>query len=166
MRVGITAQRDRANLDDDWLRDELREQLDQLGEPLEGFTSLAAAVDRVFAGMLLEGGNDLFVVLPSAEFLATLPPEVACELQRLAERAREIFDLHLRGDRAAAYLAAGRYIVDSVHTLFVVWDGMPGHSDGDAADLVAYARAIGRPVVHLDPVTRRVRLTVGPRPVS
>jgi hypothetical protein len=50
-------------------------------------------------------------------------------------------------DRVAAYVAAGRYIVDRCDLLIAVWDGDAGHGPGGTADTVRYARTRGVPVL-------------------
>lgn len=55
-----------------------------------------------------------------------------------------------------AFLAAGRYIVDHCAVLFAVWDGLPAGAMGGTGDIVAYARQIGRRIIHVNPVERTV----------
>ena len=47
------------------------------------------------------------------------------------------------GGREAAYLRAGRDVVDRSDLLIALWDGRPAHGVGGTADIVAYARDTG-----------------------
>jgi len=157
MRIGITVQQDR-ELDARWVEQALRSAVAELAEPIEGFSSLAARLDRAFAQLLLDAGSALYVVVPHAGYADLLAPDAAEEFRRLVARATEVFELGRRGDRAEQFLHVGRYIVDSVHTLFAVWDGHPAQGAPGIADVVEYAQSVGRPIIHLDPVTRRVHI--------
>jgi hypothetical protein len=45
-----------------------------------------------------------------------------------------------------AFLAGGRRVVDACDRLVAVWDGQASRGLGGTADIVGYARAVGRPV--------------------
>jgi hypothetical protein len=65
-----------------------------------------------------------------------------------ASRVELTHEKSVTGDaRVAAYLAAGRYIVDHSDVLIAVWNGAAGHGPGGTADIVGYARARGVPVL-------------------
>jgi hypothetical protein len=49
--------------------------------------------------------------------------------------------------RVAAYVAAGRYIVDHSDVLIAVWNGTEGHGPGGTADIVRIAETRGVPVL-------------------
>ena len=48
-------------------------------------------------------------------------------------------------------MAAGRLLVERSDRLIAVWDGLPARGPGGTADVVAYARALSRPVTVLWP---------------
>lgn len=158
MRVGITGHQDRPGIDWRWVHEAIEDQLAGLEGRIDGFTALATEADQIFATALLDRGGALYVVLPPPAYGEKLSSKSLRRFQRLLRQATETFEI---GDDVAledAYLRAGRYIVDSVHALFAVWDGNPAHGPGEPADVVAYARSIGRPVMQFDPVTMRVHV--------
>lgn len=159
MRVGMIGQRQIPELELRWLRGALDSQLAQFSTPIEGFTSLATDIDQTFATMVLARGGALYVVVPSARFPASLAEDALDRYQILRRHAREVFELEGEDDPAAAYRRAARYIVDSVHALFAAWDDAP---PTETADAIEYAHGNGRPVIHFEPVARRVRFLNGP----
>jgi hypothetical protein len=156
MRIGILAQPDRVPAAEAWLAEAIAGQLAQFEEPIEGFSSLAAAAERSFAAIVLDRGGMLFVVVPLVGDEAAGSMASRAERQRLARRATEVFELGDPGDASAAWRQVDRYIVDSVHTLLAVWDGQPGQ----VAEALGYARRLGRPVLQLDPVSRRIHARI------
>lgn len=53
------------------------------------------------------------------------------------------------GDRAEAYAAAGRYIVDRSDVTIALWDGRRAGGKGGTAEVVYYIRKAKRPLVWL-----------------
>lgn len=51
-----------------------------------------------------------------------------------------------------AYLAAGQEVVDLTDTLLAIWDGQPARGLGGTADVVRYARSVGKRVVVIWPL--------------
>jgi hypothetical protein len=64
--------------------------------------------------------------------------------------------LHWKGDPEHAFLNAGRYIVDRCGVLFAVWDGEAADGIGGTADIVHYALAQGRKVLHFNPCDKSI----------
>ena len=56
--------------------------------------------------------------------------------------------------REDAYLAAGHAVVDDADVVLALWDGRPARGRGGTAEVVEYARSLGRPLVWID-VARR-----------
>ena len=49
-------------------------------------------------------------------------------------------------DRQAAYERTGIFIVDHCDALVAIWDGLPARGRGGTAEIIAYARKIGRKI--------------------
>ncbi|WP_237707452.1 hypothetical protein [Serinicoccus profundi] len=66
--------------------------------------------------------------------------------QQLLAAATKVEQLNYRQPSEDAYLAAGRRVVDLCDVLVAVWDGLPAQGKGGTADVVEYAREVGKPV--------------------
>jgi len=95
--------------------------------------------------------------LPKAEFARDFsPPEWAVVEQALghAEHVRVITE---NGTREDAYLDCGMETVNGSDVLLAVWDGQPARGKGGTAEVVEYARSLGKPLVVIDAATLEVR---------
>jgi hypothetical protein len=142
----------------DWVREALLAALSEVSRPLIGCSSLAAGADQIFAELVLARGGELRVVLPFAAYEQTF--EAAADrgsYRTLYRRAAAVEVLTESPDRERSYWAAGRRVVDLAERVLAVWDGKPAAGLGGTGDVVAYALAAGKPVLHLNPVSRHVR---------
>ncbi|WP_030769397.1 MULTISPECIES: hypothetical protein [unclassified Streptomyces] len=115
--------------------------------PLEAFSSLAEGADQLFAAIALEHGADLTVVIPSGDYEdAFEDPEALARYRGLKNRATQEVRMDFARSTDEAYYAAGTYIAESCDRLVAVWDGQPARGHGGTAEIVAYARALGKPV--------------------
>ncbi|MCL5745970.1 MAG: nucleoside 2-deoxyribosyltransferase, partial [Acidobacteria bacterium] len=123
-------------------------------------TPLAEGADRLVAREVLAlEGAVLEVVLPldEEEYEKDFDTEKSVEeFRKLLSRAARRVRLHGGLDpgvslaaaaRREAYVEAGRYVVDHCDVLLAVWDGEPPRGKGGTAEVVDYARKLGRPVV-------------------
>jgi tetratricopeptide (TPR) repeat protein len=142
------------------------------GQLLVALSGLAEGTDRLVTELILspEIGGSLHVVLPleaadyrtdfvseesQREFQALLdraevirfppprPPAVPERGQRSAARAAP----SSQEEREAAYAWGGQYVVDHCDVLMALWDGEPARGPGGTAEVVAYARQVGRPLL-------------------
>ncbi|KOU52957.1 hypothetical protein ABT144_13755 [Streptomyces sp. NPDC002039] len=146
-RIGVTGHRSIPIEVLDHVRDGLRAVLDGHDGPLEAFSSLAEGADQLFADIALECGADLTVVIPSGDYEETFEgAESLAHYRRLKHRAAQ--EIRMAFDRSTdeAYYAAGTFIADSCDRLVAVWDGLPARGHGGTGEIVAYARALGKPV--------------------
>ena len=121
-----------------------------VGAGLCGVSSLAAGADQLFAGHVLAAGGSLEAVLPCADYSRCLATEVArMRFAGLRQAAGRVITLPYPQPSGEAFLAAGVVVVERCDHLFAVWDGRPARGLGGTADVVAYARARGRPVTVL-----------------
>ena len=126
-------------------------------------TALAEGADRYVAETILERPNvEIEVVLPltaddyiedfeTAASRAEFRRLLALVRQPVALRARPLAadcaPSELAEARKRAYEDLGRYLVQHCDVLLAVWDGEPARGRGGTAEVVQYARSIGRPVV-------------------
>jgi len=151
-RIGITGH---ANLTPDTVplvAAVLREVLSCADPPLVGVTCLAPGADQLFAGIVLELGGRVKVVLPAADYRdRKVGPEDAPLFDELIGRASAVRVMPFpRADRTA-YLAASEAMISDVDELLAVWDGGDDSRPGSTADVVRIARARGVPVTVLWP---------------
>ncbi|MBI2511165.1 MAG: hypothetical protein HYV96_04255 [Opitutae bacterium] len=121
-------------------------------------SSVAAGGDQLFVGEALRADFSWHAILPlpRAEFAKDFSPEGWAEVEKLlahAEHARVITE---HGAREDAYLDCGIETVNSADVLLAVWDGQPARGKGGTAEVVEYARAIGKPLAIVDPTTLTV----------
>jgi hypothetical protein len=130
-------------------------------------SALAAGADCLVAQTLLEKTARLRAVLPLEvdDYRCDFDPADLARFQSLLNQADAITypaapEKPARGktpasagaaaaaleDRQAAYERVGFYVVDHCDALITIWDGQPARGRGGTADIVAYARKIGRPI--------------------
>jgi len=122
-------------------------------------SSAAEGADLLFvrAALQLGLGWEAVLPLPLADFAQDFSPERWAEIRKLIDRAERLEVAAEPGSRDEAYLSGGFEIVNSCDVLLAVWDGKPARGKGGTADIVAYARAMARPVVIFNPETKAVR---------
>ncbi|MER5810622.1 hypothetical protein ABT143_20925 [Streptomyces sp. NPDC002033] len=149
-RIGVTGHRSIPAEALDHVRAGLRAVLDGRQGPLEALSSLADGADQLFADIALECGADLTVVIPSGDYEDTFEdPGALARYRRLRLRATQEVRMAFARSTDEAYYAAGTYIADCCDRLVAVWDGLPARGHGGTAEIVAYARALGKPVTVL-----------------
>lgn len=116
---------------------------------LAGFSSAAAGADSLFGEVALGLGIPWLVVLPFAreEFARDFTAQQWQTTTTLLDRAASIQTVPATTDRDEAYLEAGLRTVDESDVVIAVWNGAPAAGTGGTAEVVAYARKVGRPLV-------------------
>lgn len=129
-----------------WIKQRLSDRL--AGEAdLHGITSLAAGADQLFATLIYKFGGTLTVVLPCRGYETTFEkPEDRARFDSLLASASSVRKLAYAKPSEAAYMAAGKCVAESCDVLLAVWDGKPARGLGGTADVVDYARSLGRTV--------------------
>ncbi|MGW6982904.1 hypothetical protein ACWGE1_26265 [Streptomyces sp. NPDC054932] len=146
-RIGVTGHRSIPESVLGHVEDALRAVLGGHEGPLEALSSLAEGADQLFAAIALECGADLTVVIPSGDYEDGFEDAGALARYRgLRLRATQEVRMDFARSTDEAYYAAGTYIADSCDRLVAVWDGRPARGHGGTAEIVAYARALGKPV--------------------
>ncbi len=113
-------------------------------------SSLAEGADRLVATRALaRPGVTLEAVLPLPpdEYVRDFATEDSRqEFSALLEQAARIVSMPPAPSRAAAYDAAGRFILDRCEALIAVWDGKEAQGQGGTGAIVAEARRRGLPL--------------------
>ncbi len=122
-------------------------------------SSAAAGADLMFvrAAFSLGMGWEAILPLPLVDFERDFPAADWPEVRTLLARAERTEVAAEPGSREESYLSGGFEIVNNCDLLLAVWDGMPARGKGGTADVVAYARAMGRPIIIINPETKVVR---------
>jgi hypothetical protein len=127
------------------LTDALRTQRRRTG-PVEALSSLAAGADQLFAEIALDCGARLTVVTPADDYETTFTAVELARFRALSGRAHTHVAMDFPTVSGEAYYAAGVYIADHCDLILAVWDGYPARGHGGTAEVVHYARALGKPV--------------------
>jgi len=130
----------------------IRSEIAPVGAGLEGISSLAEGSDQLFATEVLAASGTLTAVIPSFQYETTFADENhRLSYEKILKKASRVEICDFREPSEEAFYAAGKRIVDLCGQLLAVWDGMPSRGIGGTADIVAYARALQRPVVVIWP---------------
>ena len=128
------------------------------------FSPLAVGADRLVARKLLERkGSRLIAVLPmpEADYLDDFGPtdlhrenyegaEARQEFRHwLSHRAIETIVVPASPTRNESYEKAGFYVAEYSDVMIAVWDGLPSQGRGGTAEIVAKAKALGKPICHI-----------------
>ena len=124
----------------------LRAELAVHSHDLTGLSCLADGADHIFARAVVELGGRLEAVIPADFYRAGLPPAAHPEYDDLLSSADVVHRLPYPEPTDESYLAASTFMVDRSEVLLAIWDGEPSRGHGGTADVVAYARAQGKPV--------------------
>lgn len=133
--------------------------LRQLGQDFPGqwlaLSSVAAGSDQLFVREARALGLAWHAILPlpRAEFAKDFTAGDWAEVERLLAQAEHVRVLGEKRSRDEGYLDGGIETVDDCDVLLALWDGQPARGKGGTADVVAYARELGRPLLLIDPVT-------------
>lgn len=124
----------------------------------ELWSSLADGADRLVADVaadVLRAAVVAVLPLPPADYRTDFDDESSLEFDRMLRAATDVVvtGSDATGSRAAAYLRAGRAVVEAVDVMIALWDGTPARGEGGTAQIVELALAAGVEVVVV-PVTR------------
>ena len=124
-----------------------------------GLSSVAEGADMIFArtARQLGIGWEAVLPLPPAEFRADFSPEAWRQVEELLGEAEHVRVIGDRSHRDDAYLDCGMETVNHCDLLLTFWNGEPSRGRGGTAEIVAYARNLGRPLIIIDATTLKVR---------
>lgn len=113
-------------------------------------SSLAEGADRLVVERgLARAGWSLEVVLPldPSDYESDFGGDGSVgDFRALLDRAAAVDRVPSQPTREDAYWAAGLAVLDRCDALVAVWDGLPARGRGGTAEVVATARAVGRPL--------------------
>ena len=145
------------------LEEKVKEALIQIKQNLpkkiqrEILSPLAEGADRLAVKVILEEPDAILrVVLPLPvegylqDFSNTRSED---EFKSYLNQAEEIIYLPPVENRNEAYRNAGYYVVDNCDILIALWDGKEAKGLGGTAEIVAYARKRGLPLIWIDPTS-------------
>lgn len=119
-------------------------------EGLVALSGLAAGADTLFAEIALRGGLELEVCLAAPDIVENFPPGPERErFLTLCALSNHVHRLAYPARSTSAYLGLGRWLVESCDLLIAAWNGLPAAGEGGTGDVVAYARTVGRPMIHV-----------------
>ena len=122
-------------------------------------SALAEGADRLaMAAAMKRSGTRLIAVLPvpKYDYLADFEPaQSKDEFLRLLAGADEVIELPPRASREAAYAAAGDAILQRAEVILAIWDGQDAQGQGGTAEVIAGARACGKPTAWIHAGSRR-----------
>ncbi|WP_285734305.1 hypothetical protein [Nocardiopsis sp. ATB16-24] len=151
IRIGVTGHRALTPRLHSTVTEMVSAHLKPYGCEMVGLSCLADGADAVFAEAVVEAGAPLEVIIPATRYREALPEEHRPVYDRLLRRAVLVHELPHTESTSQAHMAAGRLLVRRCDQLVAVWDGLPARGPGGTADVVAYARALHRPVSVLWP---------------
>ena len=122
-------------------------------------SSVAEGGDQIFVGQSLAIGLSWHAILPlpKAEFASDFAQAEWQRVEGLLSRAEHVRVITENGTREDAYLDCGLETVNGADVLLAVWDGEPARGKGGTADVVGYAKSLGKPVIVIDPATLEAR---------
>lgn len=121
--------------------------LENANGEISGLTSLAAGADQHFARPVLDRGGRLHVIVPSEGYESAFTDRAArASFHDLLAAAWKVETLPYDRPSGEAFMEAGKRVVDLAEIVVAVWNGQPAQGLGGTADVVNYARALGREV--------------------
>ena len=141
------------------LRDVLGRLRSESGVEWLALSSIAAGSDMVFArsALALGMGWEAILPLPPAEFRRDFSDDEWRAVEALLGEAEHVRVISDRGHREDAYLDGGMETVNHCDVLLAVWDGEPSRGRGGTAEIVAYARELGRPLILIHASSLEIR---------
>ncbi len=123
-------------------------------------SSVAEGGDQLFVREALQSGHSWHAILPLPrnEFSKDFSPEQWQEVEDLLQRAEHIQIGSEMGNRDDAYLDCGMETVNGADVLLAVWDGDPARGRGGTADVIEYARSVGKAIIIIDATTGARRM--------
>ncbi len=122
-------------------------------------SSLAVGGDTLFARQALGLGLAWHAILPlpPAEFRADFTAEDWKVVESLLPEAEQVRVISENGSREDAYLDCGMDTVNDCDVVLAFWDGEAARGKGGTADVVTYARELGKPILLIDATTLEMR---------
>lgn len=128
-------------------------------EGLVALSGLALGADTLFAEAALALGIPLEACIANSAAIEKYAPGPERDQHfRLRVRSRHVLELPFAERSAESYLALGRWLVDNSDLLLAAWNGEAPAKLGGTGDVVAMARAAGKPVLHIHTRERTITM--------
>lgn len=161
MKAGVSGHRDLTEKRTvAWVRSRIEDAIDTL-HITSGFTSLAIGADQLFATALKSRRIPFTAVIPCHDYETTFDDVELATYKALVSSATDMVQLPFTEPAEAAYMAAGRTIVDYSDVIVAVWNGRPARGYGGTADIVQYALERQKMIWYINPETREVMKFTG-----
>lgn len=115
-------------------------------------SSAASGADTLFVESAARRGWPTFLILPFARdrFRQDFAPQAWERIEPLLASAAHVEELAATGSDDEAYLEGGVRTAERCDVMIAVWDGQPARGTGGTAEVVAYARALRKPLIWID----------------
>ena len=95
-------------------------------------------------------------MLPCRQYEVTFTEPDRHSFFSFLSKASSVVTLDFDEPSEAAYLEAGKAVVNRSEMLIAVWDGLPAKGLGGTADIVNFARENSKRVLHIDTLAHAV----------
>lgn len=131
---------------------------EEIGGDLGCVSSIAIGADTLFARAACSLSLPWRALLPApaAEFREDFEASDWRDVEHLLTQAAGIEVRAASSSKEEDYIECGLDMVDQSDLLIAVWDGEPARGMGGTADVVAYARSLGKPLIILNPKTLQI----------
>lgn len=182
LRIGVTGHRELKDEDaiaasiqkilnqlDDWFSKKLK----HTPHTYSVISPLAEGADRLVAKEVLAWNTSMEAGKPSLEAVLPLPEEDYLqdfkeqwskdEFKELFNRKASVKMFQWAGSREMAYETAGHYVVDNCDVLIAIWNGEESKGPGGTAEILQYAKEIGRHIFWLNSENGQLQEEIKPQ---
>jgi hypothetical protein len=123
-----------------------------------GVASVAAGADLLFGESCIDLGIPLLVLLPmpAEHFREDFDAATWARAEQVMSQAVSVEVTGGNQPRDELYYECGIETVQQSRLLLALWNGEPSHGMGGTADVVSFAKDLGRPVVWFHSVTEQI----------
>lgn len=157
MKAGITGNQNLGNLETvAWVVENLKNAIAEY-QIQHGFTSLAIGVHQLFTETLRELNLSYTAIIPCREYEKTFQtPETLENYRILRQHETAAMALDFGTPTEAAFMAAGKRVIDLADFIIAVWNGQPAKGLGGTGDAVKYVLSQKKSVFYFDRITKQV----------
>ena len=134
------------------------DQLEAPGVSLLAVCSAARGGDTLFIEETIRRSIPFVIILPFSmeRFRKDFEADAWERLQLLMRQALRVEHLDGQCGDDEAYMEAGVGTIDRANVVIAVWEGEPARGLGGTADVVAYARALRKPLLLINPAMGQI----------
>lgn len=128
----------------------------QHSDNIMALSAIATGADTLFADAAIDLNIPLSVVLAADDIIEDYPSRDDREHFLHLSQQGQVHRLPFPKRCDRAYVALGNYLANVCDILVAVWNGQPAMGPGGTGDVVAYAKARARPIIHIDTRTSTI----------